>query len=81
MEVHVELAAETLFHIGPIPITNSMLTMFIVMGAILLVGSAIARKAQAVPTGRGQSMLELIVEFLLALVEGTAGWGGRRSSR
>ena len=79
MEVHVELAAETLFHLGPIPITNSMLTMFIVMGLILLVGSAIARKAQAVPTGRAQGMLEVIVEFLLSLVEGTAGkTAGRR---
>ncbi len=79
MEVHVELAAETLFHLGPIPVTNSMLTMLIVMGLILLVGSTIARKAQAVPTGRAQGMLELIVEFLLNLVEGTAGkTAGRR---
>ena len=79
MEVHVELAAETLFHIGPIPVTNSMLTMFVVMGLILLVGSAIARKAQAIPTGRAQGMFELVVEFLLNLVEGTAGkTAGRR---
>ncbi|MGH2533578.1 MAG: F0F1 ATP synthase subunit A [Thermomicrobiales bacterium] len=72
MEVHVELAAETLFHIGPIPVTNSMLTMFIVMSVILLVFSWLARRAQMVPT-RGQSVLEVIVEFLLGLVEGTAG--------
>jgi F-type H+-transporting ATPase subunit a len=72
MEVHVELAAETLFHIGPIPVTNSMLTMFIVMGALLLVGSSIARRAKMVP-GRTQAAFELIVEFLLNLVESTAG--------
>ncbi|MDQ3044621.1 MAG: F0F1 ATP synthase subunit A [Chloroflexota bacterium] len=78
MEVHVELAAETLFHLGPIPVTNSMLTMFIVMAAILVVGTILARKAQAVP-GRGQGIAELIVEFLLGLVEGTAGKrAGRR---
>ena len=78
MEVHVELAAETLFHIGPIPVTNSMLTMLIVMGLILLAGSAIARRAQLIPS-RGQGIAELIVEFLLSLVEGTAGRGaGRR---
>jgi F-type H+-transporting ATPase subunit a len=72
MKIEVSIAPETLFHIGPIPITNSMLTMFLVMGAILIVGSAIARKAQVIP-GRAQGLSEMIVEFLLGLVEGTAG--------
>src|ERR671928_141493 len=72
MEVHVELAAEKLFKIGPITFTNSMLMMFVVMGLLVIVFSAIARRAQVVP-GRGQGFLELIVEFLLGLVEGTAG--------
>lgn len=78
MDVHIEIAAETLFHIGPIPVTNSMLTMFLVMGAILVVGWLIARKAQTVP-GRAQGAVEVAVEFLLGLVEGTAGRAeGRR---
>jgi len=72
MEVHVEIAAETLFNIGPIPVTNSMLTMFIVMAAILIVGWRIARKAQTIPT-HPQGAVEVAVEFLLGLVEGTAG--------
>lgn len=72
MELHISLAAETLFHIGPIPVTNSMLTMFIVMALVLLVFSAVARKAQAVP-GRGQGLIEMIIEFIMGLVEGTAG--------
>ncbi len=72
MDIHVELAAETLFHIGPIAVTNSMITMFIVMGLILLVFSTIARKATMVP-GRAQGGMESIAEFLLNLVEGTAG--------
>src|SRR3712207_2560053 len=72
MEVHVELAAEKLFSIGPITFTNSMLMMFIVMALLLIVFSSIARKAQVVPT-RGQGFVEVIVEFLLGLVEGTAG--------
>ncbi|MBA2755455.1 MAG: F0F1 ATP synthase subunit A [Chloroflexia bacterium] len=78
MEVHVELAAETLFNLGPIPITNSMLTMFIVMSVILLVGWLIARSAKVIP-GRTQGAFEGIVEFLLSLVEATAGKrAGRR---
>jgi F-type H+-transporting ATPase subunit a len=72
MEIHVELAAETLFHIGPVPVTNSMLMMFIVMALIILVGRAIAGKAQVVP-GRAQGAFEVVVEFLLNLVENTAG--------
>jgi F-type H+-transporting ATPase subunit a len=72
MDVHVEIAAETLFHIGPIPVTNSMLTMVIVMGLLILVGWVIARRAQEVPS-HSQSLFELVVEFLMGLVEGTAG--------
>jgi F-type H+-transporting ATPase subunit a len=72
MEVHVEIAAETLFNIGPIPVTNSMLTMFIVMAGILIAGWWIARKAQTIPT-HSQSVVEMMIEFLLGLVEGTAG--------
>lgn len=72
MDVHVEIAAETLFHVGPIPVTNSMLTMFIVMGLLIFVGWLIARGAKEVP-GRGQSLLEMIIEFLMGLVEASAG--------
>ncbi|HYP61507.1 MAG TPA: F0F1 ATP synthase subunit A [Thermomicrobiales bacterium] len=72
MEIHVEIAAETLFHVGPIPVTNSMLTMFLVMGGLLLAGWLIARNLQEVP-GRAQALVELIVGFILGIVEGTAG--------
>jgi F-type H+-transporting ATPase subunit a len=79
MEVHVSIAAETLFHIGPVPITNSFLTMLIVMAFIIIVGALIARGARTVPSGRAQGIAELIVEFILSLVENTAGKkAGRR---
>ena len=77
MNIHVEIAAETLFHVGPIPVTNSMLTMFIIMGLILLVGWLIARNLKEVP-GRAQGIIEIIVSFIMGIVEGTAG---RRASR
>ncbi|MEJ7837900.1 MAG: F0F1 ATP synthase subunit A [Thermomicrobiales bacterium] len=72
MDLHISLSAEELFRIGPIPVTNSMLTMFLVMGVVLLVFTLIARKATAVPT-HGQSVIEIMIEFLMGLVEGTAG--------
>lgn len=72
MEVHVSLKAETLFHLGPLPVTNSFVTMLIVMALLILVCGRIARRATLVP-GRAQAAYELIVEFLLGLVDGTAG--------
>lgn len=77
MEIHVEIAAETLFSVGPVQVTNSMLTMFIVMGVILLAGTLIARRLQTVP-GRAQGLVEMIVAFIMGVVEGTAGRNAAR---
>src|SRR5918993_4479393 len=78
MEIHISIAAETLFMVGPVPVTNSMLTMFIVMGLLLLIGAAIARGAKIVP-GRWQGLFEVSADFVLQLVESTGGRSfGRR---
>ena len=78
MEIHISIAAETLFHVGPVPVTNSMLTMFIVMALLLIGGAAIARGANVVP-GRWQGIFEVTAEFILNLVESTGGKSfGRR---
>jgi F-type H+-transporting ATPase subunit a len=78
MDIHISLAAEELFKIGPIPVTNSMMTMFLVMALVLTAGIFIARRAQNVPTGRTQGLAEMLVGFLVDLVEGT---GGKRLGR
>ena len=72
MDVHVEIAAETLFEIGPLAVTNSMVTMFAVMALIILGFWLVARRLTMVPT-RGQGLVEMVVEFLLGLVESSAG--------
>jgi F-type H+-transporting ATPase subunit a len=55
-----------------------MLTMFIVMGLLLIVGAAIARGAKLVP-GRWQGLFEVTADFILQLVESTGGRSfGRR---
>ncbi len=78
MEIHISIAAETLFMVGPVPVTNSMLTMFIVMGLLLIGGAAIARGAKIIP-GRWQSLFEVTAAFILDLVESTGGRSfGRR---
>ena len=45
MEVHIELAAEELFKIGPFSVTNSFLTMILVMALILVVGAPASSNA------------------------------------
>jgi F-type H+-transporting ATPase subunit a len=46
--------------------------MIIVMVLLIAIGAWVARRATLVPT-RGQGAVEMIVEFLLGLVEGAAG--------
>ncbi|RIK42653.1 MAG: ATP synthase F0 subunit A [Chloroflexi bacterium] len=77
MEIHVSVKAETLWSIdlgplGTLHITNSFLTMILVMVFILIFFSLIARKASIIP-GRMQSAFEIAAQFVLDLVEGTAG--------
>jgi F-type H+-transporting ATPase subunit a len=72
MKIHAPLAAETIAHLGPIPITNSMLTSVLVMALLLVLAWLATRKMQLVP-GRYQALWEIVVEFLLDLSEDTAG--------
>jgi F-type H+-transporting ATPase subunit a len=72
MNIHISIAAEDLFTVGPVHVTNSMLTMFIVMGLLIIVGAGIARSAKLVP-GRWQSIFEVVADFILTLVVSTGG--------
>jgi F-type H+-transporting ATPase subunit a len=78
MDLHVEVAPEILWRIS-IPgtsqeflVTNSFITMLLVMGSLLIVGTIIARRATLVPS-HIQSVFEVIVEFILGIVESAAG--------
>jgi F-type H+-transporting ATPase subunit a len=78
MDLHVEVAPEILWRI-PIPgtnqeflVTNSFITMLLVMGFLLIVGTLLARRATLVPSHL-QSVFEVIAEFILGIVESAAG--------
>ena len=78
MDVQIEVAPKALWNI-PIPGThyvfpfsNSLLMMFVVMAILIIGGALVARRSTLIPS-RLQSAVELVVEFLLGLVEGTAG--------
>lgn len=68
----ISLAAEELFHIGPLKFTNSNLMMFIVMIGLSIFLITSTRKLSVVP-GRRQAFVELIVESLRNFVVSTSG--------
>jgi F-type H+-transporting ATPase subunit a len=68
----ITLAPEELFSIGPISITNSNLTMIIVMVVLVILFFWITRNLQMVP-GRKQALGEVTVEGLLGLAVSTSG--------
>lgn len=75
---HVVLPAEAVFHFGPIPIYNTMLTAWlsILVLSLLFVGGT--RRMRLIPRGL-QNLVEALVEVMLDRVEGVAGKeNGRR---
>src|SRR5687768_8859588 len=78
MEIHNAIAPETLFTVGPVRVTNSLFMTFVVMGLLLIVGTALARGAKLVP-GRWQGLFEVAAGFILDLVESTGGRSFGRS--
>lgn len=64
MELNISLAAEPILHLGPLVITNSMLTSLIVTFVILLLFLLSIKKVSLVPGGI-QNFVEFIVESLL----------------
>lgn len=73
MDIHVSIAAETLFTIGPFNVTNAFFTMILVMAFLLIGGALIARRASLQPNTYGQFIFESVIDFLLGMVETTAG--------
>lgn len=70
-EVHIPLAAEKVFSIGPIPITNSILFTWLVTILLLAFAYFATRKIEKVPQGL-QNIAEIMVEGLSNLVSSIA---------
>ena len=67
-EIHISIASEPLFFVGPFPVTNSLLVTWIVMLVLLVLTAFATRKVALVPRGI-QNVVEYIFEFLLGLIE------------
>lgn len=73
MGIHISLAPETLFHIGNVlPVTNSLVTAWIVMGVLILLSLIVRSKITLIP-GYIQSVFEIAVEGLYDLFASVLG--------
>lgn len=68
----IPLNAVEIFHIGPLPITNSMLVTWLVSLGIILFARLATRRMQDVPSG-AQNLLEWLVEGLYDFLAGIIG--------
>ncbi len=70
--LHIALAAERLFTIWGIPVTNSLLTAWVVSIILIVVAFIAGRKPNLIP-GKLQNIFEMMFEYLLNLMEQTLG--------
>jgi F-type H+-transporting ATPase subunit a len=75
---HIAIAAETLFKVGPIKVTNTMITSWIVVVTMVMLVFVATRRWEMVPRG-AQNVIEAVVEAFYNLVINVAGEkNGRR---
>ena len=72
-EAHgVSSSAEALFTVGPIPITNSMVTSWVVAALLILAIRLAIKRPQLIPS-RGQAIVENLVQGILDLTSPIVG--------
>lgn len=70
--IHIALAAEKLGTFLGIPITNSLITAWLTMAFLIIVGLVIGRSAQLIPTRLQllfESMFEYVYDFMTQILE------------
>jgi F-type H+-transporting ATPase subunit a len=64
--------AEPLFHVGPLPVTNSMVTSWTVALVFIIAVRLVIRKPKLIPS-RGQALVENLVEGVRTLISPIVG--------
>lgn len=67
------MAAPVLFHLGPLPVNNSMLVAFAVATGLIVFVQLSLRNIQTVP-GPAQNFCEAVIEGLAKFLESILGW-------
>ena len=70
--MHISLAAERIFTIFGMPITNTLLMSWIAMAVLILVSVLATRKLKLIPNGI-QNFVEAIIEFILDFISQITG--------
>lgn len=65
-------APETVFHLGPLPVSNSMVVTWIAAASLIVFARRALRRIEAVPRG-AQNFWEWLVESLYNFLEGVIG--------
>lgn len=66
--MEISLAAETLFHIGSFPVTNTLIVTIFVSCFLIIAAIIVKNKLSLVPKGL-QNLLEFVIEAVLDLVD------------
>ncbi|MEK7547158.1 MAG: FoF1 ATP synthase subunit a [Patescibacteria group bacterium] len=69
---HITLAAEKLTSIFGLPVTNTIITAWLVMALLIILGVVVRKKIALVP-GKLQNLFEMLVEYLFGLIEEMLG--------
>jgi F-type H+-transporting ATPase subunit a len=69
--IHISLIAEPLFHLGPLVVTNSLLTSWIVVAALVTLAVKFSKRLSMIPSF-GQMLLEVPIEALYNVTKGVA---------
>lgn len=70
--LNISISAETLFYLGPLPVTNSLLTTWLVMLGLAIFAYFASRKLKMIPSGF-QTAIEIVVGGLYDLFARMSG--------
>lgn len=70
---HIQLPGEYLFDLFGVPVTNTMVAAYLTSAVLVAIAFAATRNLQLVPQSRFTSLVEVVVEQLLNLVQDVAG--------
>jgi len=68
----VELPAEVIFHLGPLPVTNTILTSWLTIAVLAIILIGLSSRSKLVP-GRFQGLIESALEWVYNLCKDVAG--------
>lgn len=70
--LHIALAAEPLFYVWGIPITNALITTWVIVAFLVVMALLVGSRVKLIP-GKVQNAFELLFEFVYGYVEETLG--------